>query len=229
MKNFKDNSIKFFYLIIILLCTSVSIIIFGIIFNQSKYNGRLKTDEDVVLNLSGRYPGDEFEVLQKDSIELSTKDYKDKTIKTKGYSYKVKSKLTNVEFEISDDIYYGSTGHIADGVVFYIKDTYKESWYMQIAKNVKCDDKIIEIKNNDISFDISKFSSFEEFSEQIYNYKGEIIEGDLYKIIKKKNQYENVHFIIHTENGTTIYIPIYEITSIDELKAYEYLVKYINN
>lgn len=180
------------------------------------------------MNLSGRYPGNEFEVLQKDSIELSTKDYKDKTIKTKGFTYKVKSKLTNVEFEISDDIYYGSTGHIADGVVFYIKDTYKESWYMQIAKNVGCDDKIIEIKNNDISFDIKKFSSFEEFTEQIYNYSCKILNGDLYKIIKTKNQYEDAKFIIYTDEAHTE-INVYEITSIDELRSYEYFKKYINN
>lgn len=179
-------------------------------------------------NLSGRYPGDEFEVLKRDKIQIYTEDYNGKKIKKEGYSYKVRSKITNVEFEVSDDIYYGSTGHIADGVVFVIKDTYKESWYMKIAKSVGCDDKIIEIKQSDISFDIKKFSSFEEFTEQIYNYSCKILNGDLYKIIKTKNQYENAKFIMYTDEAH-IEIRAYEITSIDELRAYEYFKKYINN
>lgn len=221
---------KYFKLSVIILCVLVCVIVSAILVNRKNiilYEWLLKTDEDVISNLCGRYPGDEFEVLGRNKIKVYTEDYDGRKIEKDGYSYDVKSKKTNVEFNVSDDLYYGCSGRIVDRAIFCIKDTYKESWYMQIAKNVGCDDKIIEIKDNDINFDIKKFSSFEEFSEQIYNYKSKIIEGDLYKIIKKKNQYENAHFIIHTENDTTIDIPIYEINSKDSLKGYEYLKKYL--
>ena len=217
---------KYFKISVIIVCILVCVIVSVVLVNRKNiiiYEGLLKTDSDVISNLCGRYPGDEFEVLGRNKIKVYTEDYDGKKIEKDGYSYRVKSKKTNVEFSISDDLYYGCSGHIVDRAIFFIRDTYKESWYMQIAKNVGCDDKIIEIQNNDINLDIKKFSSFEEFSEQIYAYKCEITDGDLYKIIKKKNPYENAYFIIHTENDTTIDIPIYEIDSKESLKSYEYL------
>lgn len=233
MGKVKNYSMKCLKLAVIILCILVCVSVIGILVNEEKiilYEGLLKTDKDVISNLCGRYPGDEFEVLGRNKIKVYTEDYDGRKIEKDGYSYDVKSKKTNVEFNVSDDLYFGCSGHVVDRAIFCIKDTYKESWYMQIAKNVGCDDKIIEINNNnDISLNLMKFSSFEEFTRQIYNYKCEILEGDLYRIIKTKNQYEDAHFIVHTGNGTTVDIPLYELTSIDDLKAYEYFEKYINN
>ena len=78
---------KYLKLSIIILCVLVCVIVSAILVNRKNiilYEGLLKTDEDVISNLCGRYPGDEFEVLGRNTIKVYTEDYDGRKIEKDG-------------------------------------------------------------------------------------------------------------------------------------------------
>lgn len=79
----------------------------------------LETKNDVENYLKEKYPNEQFEISDREEIDI-TYFVGEKEKRVKGFSYKVKSKTTNIEFTVKNDYQYNSIRH-----VYSIEDNYK--------------------------------------------------------------------------------------------------------
>ena len=126
---------------------------------------KLKSDKDLKKYLNNIYPGEQFEMLSKEEIEI-TGDVGGCDSPGKGISYQVKSLDTNIVFTVKDEYNFNS----------FICEYRVDSDYLEIAEKKFLDENSIYkvdsyyncYKCMGIKFEKEKYSSEDEMKESIF-------------------------------------------------------------
>ncbi len=130
--------------------------------------GKPSKSKDVMEYLNEEYPGETFEIISKNSIELENSTCGDDTVL--GNKWEIRSKTTNIEFIVSDD--YDFNSFVCE---FVLRDNYK----LQTVKKYVYDYNDTRIIVNDkgygdyvnIKVNYEDFSSSIELANVLYNFK----------------------------------------------------------
>ena len=172
---------------------------------ESGAKEQLETKSGVEKYLKEQYPNEQFEIFEREEIELTYYNEKEKKSEVwgTGYSYKVKSQNTNIEFTVKNTKQWYSGGF---GTYYDIVDDYS---YNALVKYIEeySDNRIKLIENfNEVKVDLSDFSNIEELGSTIYDFQTYIYDKEPFKSKSNSSVRVSVHIYEDEKLITMFYL-----------------------
>ena len=212
---------KIISVVILLMIIGLTLITMSGCTNKSGAKEQLETKSGVEKYLKEQYPNEQFEIHEREEIELTHYNEKEKKSEVwgTGYSYKVKSKNTNIEFTVKNtkDLYSGGFGTYYD-----ITNDYSYNALVKYTEEYNDERIKIEENFNEVRVKLSDFSSIEELGNVIYDFQTYIYSKEPFK--SKSNSSVRASVRIGNENDELI--TFYGLSGNDSVSD---IVTYISN